>query len=85
MCVMATDFRHKFGALHQSYTPNKDRELYSMYLAFIRVSYDFDVPQSPSDGGHGYATNSYDYTKWYVWKAKPHHSLTDNVDQFGTS
>lgn len=24
------DFRNKFGALHQSYTPNKERELYSM-------------------------------------------------------
>lgn len=25
-----TDFRNKFGALHQSCTPNKERELYSM-------------------------------------------------------
>lgn len=23
------DFRNKFGALHQSFTPNKERELYS--------------------------------------------------------
>ena len=23
------DFRNKFGALHQTYTPNKERELYS--------------------------------------------------------
>jgi len=27
-----SDFRHKFGALHQSYTPNRERELYSESL-----------------------------------------------------
>ena len=25
------DFRHKFGVIHQSYTPNKERELYSTF------------------------------------------------------
>jgi len=29
MCIFSSDFRNKFGALHQSYTPNKERELYS--------------------------------------------------------
>ena len=28
------DFRNKFGALHQSYTPNRERELYSESFAF---------------------------------------------------
>jgi hypothetical protein len=26
---LRSDFRNKFGALHQSYTPNRERELYS--------------------------------------------------------
>jgi hypothetical protein len=25
------DFRHKFGVIHQSYTPNKEREFYSTF------------------------------------------------------
>jgi len=28
-----SDFRNKFGALHQSYTPNRERELYSKVFA----------------------------------------------------
>ena len=27
--VSVTDFRNKFGALHQSHTPNRERELFS--------------------------------------------------------
>lgn len=25
------DFRHKFGVIHHSYTPNKERDFYSMF------------------------------------------------------
>lgn len=32
------DFRNKFGALHQSFTPNKERELYSTTQVPLRVS-----------------------------------------------
>ena len=30
------DFRNKFGALHQSYTPNRERELYSTTVVSLR-------------------------------------------------
>ena len=35
--VRLPDFRNKFGALHQSYTPNKERELYSMQKLALRL------------------------------------------------
>ena len=30
------DFRNKFGAIHQSYTPDKSRELYSEFASYQR-------------------------------------------------
>lgn len=63
---VAADFRHKFGALHQSYTPNKERELYSVYPLLPTYYTNTDVCDSSSDGGHRYATNGYDHTKRYV-------------------
>lgn len=28
---LSTDFRNKFGVIHQAYTPNRERELYSKH------------------------------------------------------
>lgn len=31
--LVRTDFRNKFSAVHQTYSPNKDRELFSTYAS----------------------------------------------------
>jgi len=29
------DFRHKFGALHQTFTPSREREIFSTVLVWV--------------------------------------------------
>jgi hypothetical protein len=42
------DFRHKFGVIHQSYTPNKEREFYSTFNSTaLTISVDNLLTSSP--------------------------------------
>ena len=42
------DFRHKFGVIHQSYTPNKEREFYSTFnTTTLTISVDNLLTSSP--------------------------------------
>lgn len=37
-CSLHIDFRNKFGVIHQTYTPNKERELYSKTLYIFTLN-----------------------------------------------
>lgn len=62
-----TDFRNKFGAFHQSYTPNRERELFSKCCS---RSYDaprwWELRSSSFDGGHWHKAHDHNYFQWYV-------------------
>ena len=47
-----SDFRNKFGALHQSYTPNRERELYSMPFVHPSSTAHQNLLGSSLDFGH---------------------------------
>lgn len=65
MC-RSTVFRHKFGAIHQSFTPNKGRELYSEILVLNMPYGHSTISHSPPYGRYWYTKNCQNYSEWFV-------------------
>lgn len=56
------DFRNKFGVIHQSFTPNKERELYSAELSICATEWELTL-RSPFYRSDRHPEDSYDYLR----------------------